>query len=697
MKRLMVCAAMVLVTSSVTGTQGPQSSADTALRSAIETETVKGDLKTAIAQYKRIIELHRDNRPIRAQALLRLAQAYQRLGDAQARLLYEQVIREYADQSDAVAAARRFLITGAAPRADHVVKSGESVTWGDGRVSSDGRFVCYTDWQHTGNLMLHDLVAGTDRALTGNKDWSVGNAYTSTFSPDGKQVAYGWRTYSQPAINELRVLHLDPGSGVRPRRVHGLEDIDFYKPLDWSPDGKWLAVHVTRKDRTGQIALVAVQDGSFRALKSVGWRGPNKIFFSPDGKYLAYDLPATATAAQRDVFIIATDASREIKATEHAAHDVVMGWTPDGRLLFASDRTGSVGLWAQTVADGKPLHAPVLLKPDIGTTLSQGLTAVGSLYTVKDATTLSMQIAPIDLRAGRLTGPPVLENFRSGRPDWTADGKQLAYEATGASGIPAIAVRSVDSGTVRELRPAMLYINEPRWLAGGRALVVMGRDFNGRGVIIQVDAQTGGETFIDEAAAVGRVQVSPDGKTIYYDGRPSAPNRFVARNLETGEIKDLEGPVGTGPAGVRYGNPELSPDGSLFAVVRTDVPAKATTLVVYPVSGGQPRTLFKADSPDALRAFGGLTWTADSEALLVVNTFGETLGAKDLWLVPITGGNPRKLDVDVRAWKLGGGIRLHPNGRQIAFFSGDDAREVWALDSIAPGPSATAPARKTTR
>ena len=175
-------------------------------------------------------------------------------------------------------------------------------------MSPNGRFICYTDWNQTGNLMVHNLAAGIDRAITGNKDWSTGNAYTSTFSPDGKQIAYGWRTYGQPAhTNELRVVSAAGSATPQPRRIHSNQDIDFYNPVDWSPDGRWLATLVVRKDRTGQIAIVGVHDGSYRVLKSFGWRGPNKIFFSPDGKYLAYNMPATATDSQRDVFIIAVD------------------------------------------------------------------------------------------------------------------------------------------------------------------------------------------------------------------------------------------------------------------------------------------------------------------------------------------------------------------------------------------------------
>jgi len=58
---------------------------------------------------------------------------------------------------------------------------------------------------------------------------------------------------------------------------------------------------------------------------------------------------------------------------------------------------------------------------------------------------------------------------------------------------------------------------------------------------------------------------------------------------------------------------------------------------------------------------------------------------KALWLVPVDGGTPRRLDVDISRWIDGQGIRLSPDGKQIAYFTGEDAREVWALENVVPG------------
>jgi Tol biopolymer transport system component len=107
-------------------------------------------------------------------------------------------------------------------------------------------------------------------------------------------------------------------------------------------------------------------------LKTTGWsdRG-GKIFFSPDGKYLAY---STSRNRVSDVFVLAVDGSRETAVVSHESQNDIMGWSPDGKyLLFASNRTGVLGLWMVAVGDGKAQGVPMLVRSDIGSSWSLGV------------------------------------------------------------------------------------------------------------------------------------------------------------------------------------------------------------------------------------------------------------------------------------------------------------------------------------
>ena len=82
-----------------------------------------------------------------------------------------------------------------------------------------------------------------------------------------------------------------------------------------------------------------------------------------------------------------------------------------------------------------------------------------------------------------------------------------------------------------------------------------------------------------------------------------------------------------------------------------------------------------------------MSWTPDSQAVIVMKAVDESREEKELWLVPVGDGEARKLDIDVDDWHLNG-TRLHPNGRQIAFFAGKRSQEVWALENFLPARNA---------
>jgi len=89
----------------LSGLQGGRT--DVQLQAAINKETVEGDLKGAIEQYKKIAQS--SDRAVAAKALVRMGQCYEKLGDAEASKAYERVLREFADQKEAVEQARTHL------------------------------------------------------------------------------------------------------------------------------------------------------------------------------------------------------------------------------------------------------------------------------------------------------------------------------------------------------------------------------------------------------------------------------------------------------------------------------------------------------------------------------------------------------------------------------------------------------------
>ena len=139
-------------------------------RCAVEGRSTEGGGRgRSQRRHRRVQESRRQqgNRAIAAKALIHMADCYQKLGDAEARTIFEQVVREFADQREEVALARVRLggaSTAANVRGDRAVWTGPNVDL-YARVSPDGRFITYVDGSD-GRLMIHDIAPNVDRALT---------------------------------------------------------------------------------------------------------------------------------------------------------------------------------------------------------------------------------------------------------------------------------------------------------------------------------------------------------------------------------------------------------------------------------------------------------------------------------------------------------------------------------------------------
>ncbi|MBK5292530.1 MAG: PD40 domain-containing protein [Acidobacteriia bacterium] len=672
------------------------------LQRASQKETVTGDLKAAIEEYRKIAAQAGSNRKVAANALVHMAECYQKLGDAEARKIFERVVRDYADQKDAVAIARARL--GLAGKGGQPAGIVARQVWtappgGDiyGAVSSDGRMIPYVNWTEFGDLFMHDLATNADRRLTNTaSDGKVGvpgeYAEESSFSRDGKQLAYSWFK-GKDRRYEIRIIDLQ-GTGVpQPRRLFDNEDISWISPDDWSPDGKWLAVQLHRKDRSAQIGLVGVEDGSLRVLKSVDWRGPTRLSFSSDGKYIAFDLPASESTEQRDVFLLAVDGSREIPVVTHPSHDALAGWSPDGKhLLFASDRGGSMGLWAIRFADGKVQGTPELVKPDAGRQNFMGLAAPGKLYSAQfHSGGPDIRVAGFDFAAGKFLSPPVslIDTFVGSNqsPDWSPDGKYVAYvslRGTTGSRYFVLGIRTVATGAVRELAlsPGFSLLQSLRWAPDGRSLVVGGRDIKGRDGVFSVDAQTGQSTLLlprEGGDGPGFPAWAPDGKKLYFRGRVVVGEReefaFFEWDPASGVRREL---IRLPNLGFMF----LSPDGRYIATATRafDPSIKTSSVLLVPVAGGEPKELARVEQPQTV-AVGG--WAPDSRSLVFTKGSGRRpfTSQSEFWITSLD-GQSRKLDVGFDG--NFGPFRVHPDGRQIMFGVSGPRKpaEVWVLENF---------------
>jgi len=661
--------------------------AEKQLQAAIHTEMVQGDLKGAVEQYNRIVARHARQPEVAARALYQIGQCQEKLGQADARRAYERLIKEYPDQKITAEARQRLAALG---KNDAAASAGMRVrqVWTNARSdvapSPDGRFMAYTD-NDTGSLAVRELATGTSRRLAVGS-WETQWSHSPVFSPDGKQVAYGWFVRGQDGPpDQLRIVAVNGKNGEAQPRVL-LPKGGWYMPYAWSPDGKSLLVSHYDRDAKDHLLLVSVSDGRSLTLKSADRSAfPGKAAFSPDGRFLLYHAPSRADRRQRDIYLLSIDGAAETPLVQHPAQDTNPVWAPDGkRVLFVSDRSGSEGLWALAVAGGRPQGAPQLVKADMGRITPLGITAAGSYYYTYAASTRMMDvyIADLDPETGKVTGQPkrATERYEGSNlaPAWSPDGQFLAWLRPGRPSA-AITILSAGTGEERELFPdTVIDVFQPAWYPDGSALLVTSWGEGNTRLLHRIDIPAGRSSVVRKFENTRNPlfpSFSPDGKKLFFlYGEWGAPEHiFTIRMSDIESGRDTE--IYRTKGGIR--SMAVSKDGSQVAFFQINDRTKPVpTLMILPASGGQAREVAQVTGG----GMGGLAWSPDGRYVFFNQQWNE---GGELWRAPVAGGAAEKA-----AAMEGLHLRqpsVHPSGRKIAFTTGTTGpsnTDIWVMENF---------------
>ncbi len=666
---------------------------------ALSKERAEGRLDQAIEIYERIVKEFSADRPIAAKALLQLGRCYERLGKADARTMYDRVLREYADQRAVADEARARLTAFARP---NVGRGGNAPATGPaarrlwegqaagqflGSPSPDGRYMSFVDWT-TLDLALFEMASGTpgtQRPLTTNGKEAGGTPYWSRFSPDGTQVVFTF--FGSDGSGDLRIVRVDDPAV---RVLYRNNQVGYVQPFDWSPDGRHVLVLLNMPDRTNRIAVVSVADGSARVLKTLDWRQPLAMNFSLDGRWIVYDLPQRDETPERDLFLLATDGSRETRLVEHPADDFLLGWARDGKtVLFASDRTGTPGVWAVEVAAGRAVGAPRFIRGDVGWRVHpMGFSRAGAFFYFVENAMSDVYTATLDPGSAGSTDVVSLGGRYVGMyesADWSPDGRQLAV-VVNQIGLPErrLLIRRVDQGDSRELRPDLSMFTWPRWSPDGRSILVSGRDRKNRAGLFSIDPATGAVAALIRQDSGGqivlRAEWAADGQSLFYTRKNASCTCVVRRDLTSGQDIEIDRMPTSGTTVILA----PSPDGRWLAVSTRD--ASRPFLKVIPAAGGEGRVI--ADG-ETLRWFNFVAWTPDAREVLFGRQTGPD-GTVELWRVPAGGGEARRAGLSMLDLR---NLRLHPDGRRVVFTSGQNKGELWVMENFLPAAQTAAKSR----
>ncbi len=227
-------------------------------------------------------------------------------------------------------------------------------------------------------------------------------------------------------------------------------------------------------------------------------------------------------------------------------------------------------------------------------------------------------------------------------PAFSADGNQVAFawNRTDPPGVE-IYVKLVSEGEPRQLTHTGKLNFNPVWSPDGQRIAFTRSSESGT-AIFTISAYGEGERKLLslDGGAERRISWSPDGKFLAFadsqKGQPSRGSAIFLLSLDTLEKRELTSP----PADYLDQGPAFSPNGHTLAFVRGSNFGSGSELDLYvvPIHGGEPRRLTFGDN----LFWTGPTWTEDGREIVFSS---DRTGSSALWRIAASGGRPQPLEV----------------------------------------------------
>ncbi len=257
-------------------------------------------------------------------------------------------------------------------------------------------------------------------------------------------------------------------------------------------------------------------------------------------------------------------------------------------------------------------------------------------------------------------------------PAFSGDGEEVAYVWDGNSTNRSdVYVQRIGTDRPLQLTRSSGYVCCPGWTSDNRYIAFLRCSGEHQG-IYQVPALGGPERRLREIIISGGLASSPTEQVLVFSEKPAADSPFALFRMSIG---DLQPHQITFPSGNIVGdqNPSFSPDGQSVAFIRI-VGEGTTDIYTVPISGGVVRQLTFDKT-----FVGGIAWNPVEKKIVFSSSRD---GSQALWVVPVTGGEPRRLAV-------GGAAAYDPaisrKGDRLTYTMGDIHPNLWVMDLAVRG------------
>jgi Tol biopolymer transport system component len=155
--------------------------------------------------------------------------------------------------------------------------------------------------QGQADIVEYDLETGRERAIQ-----PVRERGSVVPSPDGAWLAF----VEARAPDRYSTIQLIPAEGGRPRILHRGEPAERYRPLGWTPDGRWLLFYTGPPGSPYEVWRVSRAGGDAERVAELPATDAAAVVLHPDGRTIAY------LAGQRRGEIWALEVSPESAETD---------------------------------------------------------------------------------------------------------------------------------------------------------------------------------------------------------------------------------------------------------------------------------------------------------------------------------------------------------------------------------------------
>ncbi len=464
------------------------------------------------------------------------------------------------------------------------------------------------------------------------------------WSPDGRQLACLRFHESSGAIV---VASVDGGpeqvvGSVFPSR-YGLSN----RHLDWSPDGRWLAVDDTASPHEAlSIYLISLVKGEKKRLTH-----PDNAFigdvdprFSPDGRSLSFIRVFHRGWQELFLLRLGEDAPRQLTrdGKQVSSHD----WMPEGKtLVYSSDRGGEFRIWKLPVGPAAaPAPQATGIYGDFPIQLSAARRSAALVYSVLRQ---DLNIWRLDLQAS----PPaerwlriIASSGQDASPQYSPDGNRICFRSD-RSGEEQLWISDRDGGNAVQITRGPLWPSVGRWSPDGQA-IVFNNARSGEIHLARLGPQ--GRWSVRSLGASGYHPVfSPDGRWIYAGTMSSIVRMPVAGGLAT-EVARVRG-ISLGVSG----------DGRYIYFVRE--PAGAALWRIHSGTGELEKVV------DGLLPYCSSCWALTERGVYYLGARQGWSGRQALYFHAFAGGRDKMvLEYPEPLSPIGSGpFSLSPDGRYL--------------------------------